>query len=346
MNLKKLSRPVIIFLAFLLVVLLAILDNYISIHRSLIIFYLIPVSLVVWYCGPVAGVFITVCSIISWFVTNINAVSETYFHPVFFYFNMIARACFLFIVTYVITRLKSAMRREKELNERKSDFVANVSHELKNPLSITKEALSNILDGMSGPINPEQKQVIEIGKKNIERLVRLVTDLLDLSKIEAGKIKLKLEEIDLKQLIDEILKAYEKEISKKQLVLKKDIQETIGLVWADRDRLSEVIINLLSNAIKYAPHGTITIKLVGDEKEVRFGITDTGPGIPVEYQQKIFDKFERVTAEKNEGTGLGLPIARDIMTLHKGKLWVESKPGKGSKFIFIFPRNFKTHKAQ
>ena len=227
----------------------------------------------------------------------------------------------------------------KELNERKTAFVANVSHELKNPLVIIKESLSNILDGISGTINPKQREVLEIGKKSVERLIRLVVDLLDLSKIEAGKMSLKLEQVDLKQVVSEVLKMYEREISKKELALKREAQGNVGLIWADRDKLTEVTINLLNNAIKYTLRGTITIKLAGDETKVRFEISDTGPGIPVEYQQKIFDKFERITAEKQEGTGLGLPVVRDIVELHKGKIWVESKAGSGSKFIFTLPRD-------
>jgi signal transduction histidine kinase len=149
-------------------------------------------------------------------------------------------------------------------------------------------------------------------------------------------------EFDIVALVNEILSSYERELSKKQLVLKKDIPPGIGLVWADRDKLSEVIINLLNNGIKYTPSpGQLIIKLEGTEKEIRFEISDTGPGIPGEYLEKIFDKFERITAEKQEGTGLGLPIAKDIVGLHKGKIWVESEVGKGSKFIFTLPRDLR-----
>jgi signal transduction histidine kinase len=166
----------------------------------------------------------------------------------------------------------------------------------------------------------------------------LVSNLLDLSKIEAGKMKLKEEEIHPDVLVEEVLKTYEREILKKQLVLKKEIPSNIGTVVGDRDKLTEVIINLLNNAIKYTPAGSITIKLAGSATEVRFEIADTGSGIPQEYLGKIFDKFERIMTEKQEGTGLGLPIAKDIVELHKGKLWVESEAGKGSKFIFTLPR--------
>jgi signal transduction histidine kinase len=238
--------------------------------------------------------------------------------------------------------LRKANEKLKELDKRKSAFVANVSHEFKNPLAVIKESLEIALDGLVGEMSPQQKEIIIPAKSNIERLIRLVTDLLDLSKIEAGKMEMRRTEFDIVALVNEILSSYERELSKKQLVLKKDIPPGIGLVWADRDKLSEVIINLLNNGIKYTPSpGQLIIKLEGTEKEIRFEISDTGPGIPGEYLEKIFDKFERITAEKQEGTGLGLPIAKDIVGLHKGKIWVESEVGKGSKFIFTLPRDLR-----
>ena len=230
----------------------------------------------------------------------------------------------------------------KRFDQLKSQFVANVSHEFKNPLATIKESLGIILDGLIGEINPEQKKTLKAGKNNVERLIRLVTDMLDLSKIEAGKMEMRMESLDAAILVSEILISYEGEISKKQITLKKDIPQNIGLIRADRDKLSEVIINLLNNAIKYIPEkGDVAIKLLGTKDSIRFEISDTGPGIRKKDSEKIFDKFERVTAEKQEGTGLGLPIAKDIVELHKGKIWVESGAGKGSMFIFVLPRNLK-----
>ncbi len=117
----------------------------------------------------------------------------------------------------------------------------------------------------------------------------------------------------------------------------------LGLLWTDRDKLTEVIINLLSNAMKYTPvGGRLALKVEGNKEELRFEIADTGPGIPAKQREKIFDKFTRITAEKQEGTGLGLPIVKEIVELHKGKIWVESDPGQGSRFIFTIPRDFRT----
>lgn len=247
-----------------------------------------------------------------------------------------------------ITDRKKLEEGLRELDRRKSDFVATVSHEFKSPLSVIKESLSIILDGIAGEINPEQKGMLEKGKKSIDRLIRLVTDLLDVSKIESGKMEIRKEMIDIGQLVNEVLKTHGKEIYKKQLILKKDIPKNIGMLLADRDKLTQVMINLFSNAIKYTPSGgNIAISLLGIKSEIRFEIFNSGPGISKEGIDKLFDKFERITAEKQEGTGLGLSISKDIIELHKGKIWVESEVGKGNKFIFTLPRdsknNFKQH---
>lgn len=229
----------------------------------------------------------------------------------------------------------------KKLDQLKSQFVANVSHEFKNPLTIIGESMRLIVDGAAGEINQRQREVLESGKKTVDRLARLVTDLLDISKIEAGKMELKREKFDVSKLIGEIVAVYEREIARKQISLKQDIPD-LGPLWADRDKITEVIVNLLNNAIKYTPQGgSISLKASGNEDQIRVEVSDTGPGIPREYLEKIFDKFERIAAEKAEGTGLGLSIAKDILRLHRGRVWLESEVGKGSRFIFTLPRDLR-----
>ena len=241
-----------------------------------------------------------------------------------------------------ITERKKAEKMLDDVSKRKSAFVANVSHEFKNPLAIIKEGLAMVIEKLFGEINVKQKNVLETAKNNIERLIRLTTDLLDISRIEAGVVKLKREKIEIGLLIDEIVANNNTEISKKQLNVKKDIPEDIGLLWADKDKVTEVIVNILSNAIKYTPSGgKIAIKLLGTENEMRFEISDTGMGIAKEDIYKLFDRFERISAERQEGTGLGLSIAKEIIELHKGKIGVESEHGKGSRFTFILPRDFR-----
>lgn len=241
-----------------------------------------------------------------------------------------------------ISKIKKAEELLKQMDKRKSAFVANVSHEFKNPLGNMRLSLGYLQDGSAGPVNEQQKMALEIAQRNTERLIRLVTDLLDISKIEAGKLKLKKEEIPVAVLVEEVLIGNAEEISKKNIAVEKEFLANAGSVWADRDKLTEVIINLLSNAVKYTPEGgRVTLRLSGAKKEVRFEISDSGPGIAKEDFCKLFDKFERLTAEREEGTGLGLAITKDIIGLHKGRIWVESELGKGSRFIFTLPRKHK-----
>jgi PAS domain S-box-containing protein len=238
-----------------------------------------------------------------------------------------------------ISKIIKAEELLKEVDNRKSAFVAGVSHEFKNPLAIIQASLSCVLDGLSGEINKKQKEMLGMAKRSTERLIRLVNDLLDVSKIEANKMKLKKEQIKFASLIDEVMAANSDQISKKALIFEKDFLEDPGVVWADKDKLAGAVTNLLSNAVKYTPcGGKITIRLSGSKKEVRFEISDSGPGIAKRDLWKLFDEFERLTAERQEGTGLGLFITKYIIELHKGKIWVESELGKGSKFIFILPR--------
>ena len=189
-----------------------------------------------------------------------------------------------------------------------------------------------------GGVNPRQKKYLTIGKNEIERLIRLVTDLLDISKIEAGKMDLKKEKIEILSFMNEIIMTYKDLICKKQITVTVNIKQDIGTLCADKDKLTQVIINLLNNAIKFTPNkGKIIVVALKTQKEIRFEISDTGKGIPEKDLSKIFNKFERITDESQDGTGLGLPITKDIIELHKGKIWVESKIGEGSKFIFVLP---------
>lgn len=238
--------------------------------------------------------------------------------------------------------LMSANEKLQTLDQMKSKFVADVSHEFRTPMTVIKEAIAQILDGLAGKINPKQRQMLEMGERSLDRLTRLVTDILDLSRIEADKVELKKEKVDTMALLNETFATFKIQLSKKQITFKKDIPQDVGPIWADKDKITQVVINLLNNAVKYTPAGgSITVGFRETDQESRFEISDTGPGISKENYQKIFDKYERITSEKfekHEGTGLGLPISKDIIGLHKGRIWVESELGKGSKFIFTLPK--------
>ncbi len=225
-----------------------------------------------------------------------------------------------------------------ELDKMKSDFVANVVHELRTPLTIIKGNLDNIDKGFAGEVQPQQKEILGDIFRVINRLSRLINDLLDLSKIESGKMELNKESLDIVTLASETVKTFETLAGSKKIGLIKEFPNKRVTVNADKDKLTQVFINLMGNAIKFTDKGNVVVRIIDLQKEAQVEIQDTGPGIPLDQVDKIFDKFVRVVAEKKEGTGLGLPIAKDIIVLHKGRIRVESESGKGSKFIFVIPK--------
>lgn len=234
--------------------------------------------------------------------------------------------------------LEKTNQKLMELDRMKSDFVANVVHELRTPLAIIKGNLDNMVEGYAGEVQPKQKEILGDIFKIVERLTRLVNNLLDLSKIESGKMDLKKEDLDLIELADEVLKGFEKLVKDKNVVIKKEFSRPGIIVNVDRDKLMQVFVNLIGNALKFTDKGEVTVKIIELQSEVQVEIQDTGPGMTKSETEKIFDKFVRVVAEKKEGTGLGLPIAKDIIALHKGRIRVESTSGKGSIFIFNLPK--------
>ncbi|MDP8229930.1 MAG: ATP-binding protein [Candidatus Gorgyraea atricola] len=237
------------------------------------------------------------------------------------------------------TELEAANRKLKELDRIKSDFVANVAHEFRTPLTIIKGNTDLVIKGGLGKVTPEQKDMLDGAVNIANRLSRLVNDLLDISKIESGKMKLKKGNLNINKIIEENLAVFSKIMKDKKQTLNKDLARDMPGINADIDKTTQVFINLLSNAIKYSPEGgKITVKSTTLEKEIMVEVSDTGEGIAPENIDTVFDKFTRVTAEKKEGTGLGLPIAKDIVTLHNGRMWVKSELGKGSQFYFTLPK--------
>ncbi len=235
--------------------------------------------------------------------------------------------------------LEKANSRLKELDRMKSDFVANVVHELRTPLAIIKGNLDNIDKGFAGEVQPKQKGILDDVFRVIDRLTRLVNDLLDLSKIESGKIKLNKEGLDIVEIAKEVLRDFEKQAADKDVIIRREIPEVKVMIKADRDKLAQVFVNLIGNALKFTDKGEVVLRITELQEEVQVEIHDTGPGMDKDQTEKIFDKFVRVLAEKKEGTGLGLPIAKDIIRLHNGRIRVESRPGKGSIFIFNIPKD-------
>ncbi len=236
--------------------------------------------------------------------------------------------------------LEQKTKALEKLDQLKSDFISAVSHELRTPLSIVKEGISLVLEGIPGDINEKQKKLLTVAKGNIDRLARIINELLDISKIEAGKTELKKGSVNLKSLIKQVVLSFEPKAEAKGIELKTNFPEKEMNVYADADKIIQVFTNLLANALKFTEKGYIEISAAEKKNEVECTITDTGIGMSKSDLPKVFDKFQqfgRATGGGEKGTGLGLSIARGIIELHNGNIWVESKLGKGTKFTFTLP---------
>lgn len=237
--------------------------------------------------------------------------------------------------------LEEKNRKLRHLDQLKSEFVSTVSHELRTPLSIVKEGVNLIIDEIPGKIQEKQKKILTIAQENIKRLERIITDLLDISRIEAGRIVLRKESVDIVSLIQHFASAFRHRIASKGLELKLDLPKGEVDIYADRDKIIQVFTNLLYNSIKFTDRGYIKVSVEDKEYEVECSVVDTGRGISKEDLFLVFDKFQqfgRIPGSGEKGTGLGLSITKGIVELHRGNIWVESELGKGAKFIFTLPK--------
>lgn len=237
--------------------------------------------------------------------------------------------------------LEIANEKLKKMDERKTKFLALASHELKTPLTSIHGFLSYLLQGQAGDIPPRQMECLKTIKKSSDRLRRLVTDLLDISKIELGHLQMKKTSEDLGQIIREEIALMREEMNRKELRVEESIEEGMPPVNCDRDRIKEVIDNLISNAVKYTPRGgTIRVSMSEAAGGVIVTVEDTGIGIKPEDHKRIFEPFEHLRQSGLEGetsTGLGLSLVKQITEAHGGTVTVTSGEGKGSRFSIYLP---------
>ncbi|MFA5879424.1 MAG: ATP-binding protein [Candidatus Margulisiibacteriota bacterium] len=240
----------------------------------------------------------------------------------------------------VITVLRD-ITHDKELEELRDSFLRTVSHELRTPLTSIIGFIDLILQGIAGSINKEQNNYLTITLKQALYLKDLINNLLDLSKIEAGKIRMLFAEIDVAWLIKDVVKSLEPVITERKEKIQVIIKPVSAIVMADIEKLRRILINLITNAIKFTDEGSIMISVEETEDEVIFSVKDTGIGLNEDECKNIFDKFFQVDSSSTrsyEGLGLGLPIAKELVELHNGKIWVESAYMRGSNFKFSIPK--------
>jgi len=231
--------------------------------------------------------------------------------------------------------------REVLADKMKSEFVATASHELRTPLTSMRGYADMLLMGTCGPLTETQRDFVKIIKNNVQRLMALINELLDISRAEAGEVRLRRELVDMGEMLIDVSRDLYSQFQERKIVLALDVQENLPAVQVDRQRIRQVVTNLLGNACKYTPMGgQVWVGLHNGNGELRVDVRDTGVGIAREDQKHIFTPFYRADNPLRDevgGTGLGLSITRKLVELHGGRIWFESVEGKGSVFSFTIP---------
>jgi signal transduction histidine kinase len=226
----------------------------------------------------------------------------------------------------------------KEIDEAKTNFIATVSHELKTPLASADFGLKLLEDERVGKLSEEQKELIRQLKQDNQRMLRILSELLNMAQVETGKIQLDIVEVNPAIIADTAISAVGNAAKEKNIAIQKKYRNNIPMVKADAEKTGWVLNNFLSNAIKYSfSDSTIEVNVRNTNGEIEFSVSDHGPGIQKEYLPKIFDRFFKVPGSTARGTGLGLAICKEFIEAQGGKVWVTSEIGKGSDFGFTLP---------
>lgn len=230
---------------------------------------------------------------------------------------------------------------QRKLDEMKKEFISNVSHELRTPAAVIKEFLSILKDHVGGSLTDNQQEYVDIMSNNIERLLRLIENLLNVSRAEAGTLKIRKEKFDLIKHMQKIAIYSMIQLKKKSISLKQELPDNQVEIYADQDSITQMLTNLIDNAKKFSEkETTVTIGAKVKNKSVVMWVGDQGRGIPPEHHKEIFTRFFRIEPKKlarQEGAGLGLPIVKELVELHNGKIELESTLGKGTTFYITLP---------
>jgi signal transduction histidine kinase len=236
--------------------------------------------------------------------------------------------------------LQEANRQLAEASQHKSQFLANMSHELRTPMNAILGYTELILDGIYGEVPERIRDVLERIEKSGQHLLHLINDILDLSKIEAGQLALSVADYSLAEVMQAVFTAMEPLAAEKGLSLKVASSPDLPVATGDERRITQVLLNLVGNALKFTDAGEVTMQASTSDGTFIVSVSDTGPGIAEADQQKIFEEFRQAdgsSTRRKGGAGLGLSIAKRIVELHGGHMWVESRPDAGSKFWFTLP---------
>jgi len=241
----------------------------------------------------------------------------------------------------IVVSLKDITKRKK-IEQMKDEFISSVSHELKTPLAIIKEVISLVIDEIPGKIVEAQRDILTTAQENIDRLSNIINSLLDISRIESGKLKLYTKPVNMSELIKNTVSDFKYLAEQKGILLDYKVPQAKVDIFCDADKIRQVLVNLIYNALKFTSQdGRIKVICNENGNEVIVSVQDTGIGISEENIPRLFDRFiqfDRKSGPGEKGTGLGLVISKGIVELHKGRVWVESKLNKGSEFYFSLPK--------
>jgi len=234
---------------------------------------------------------------------------------------------------------------EKELDQMKEEFLHSITHDLRNPVGSILGFLDFLQKGVVGVLNAQQKSMVETMHRSASRLLGLVNNILDLAKMESGRVDVSLKEASLAGLAGQGIELLSALAQRRGIVMELAAEEEFTTTL-DPDQIGRVVQNLLGNAIKFSPDdGKIRVSIKDDAARYVVCVADSGPGIPAAYRDKIFKKFEQVPGQRHGGTGLGLTISKRFVEAHKGEIWVESEVGQGARFFFSIPKRLSKDEA-
>jgi NtrC-family two-component system sensor histidine kinase KinB len=237
-----------------------------------------------------------------------------------------------------IVLLLRDVTRSKEVERLKNEFILAASHELRIPLTSLGMSIDGLKEHMIEHLGDQEKELFNAAQEEVHRMKALVADLLDLSKIEPGRIAIEYDSVSINTLFEHVQKIFKSQLDRKGVTLTGNLNSDLPNIRADANKITWVLSNLISNALRYVDDGghiLFMANLIGPQ--VHLSVQDNGPGIPLNYQSKIFQKYVQVKGQESSGAGLGLAICKEIVRAHGGGIWVESMPGKGSTFTFTLP---------
>jgi len=323
----------------LLVALIGAVDYWSGNEIAITVFYLIPIALGAWFVGPRTGNLLALLCAGAWLLADVYG-GHPYQSPIIPPWNAAVSLAFFLITSYALSARKRSEKRLLELMDIKSELTSMVSHELRTPLTCIKEGIDIVADGSSGPLNPTQQAHLRTAKRNVDRLARLLDQVLTFQKLEARRVDLSLEAADPNDLVQQVVEGFDLPARRKGVEIVLELEQGLPPVACDADKISQVLSNLLSNALKFSERGEIRVRTQVQGVALRVSVSDSGPGIAEADLERIFEGFTQLapgTGRPAQGSGLGLAIAQQIVELHGGRIGVDSRLGTGSTFHFTIP---------